>query len=97
MRKPVRLHTLAAVGAALFFGMAHAQQYPILDEAANRVIEKYMNATCEQLWIQKGQAKSMEEQRVIEFLRSDPQIRTMFLNRIAGAVTNKMFECGMIP
>jgi hypothetical protein len=30
-------------------------------------------------------------------LRGDPQARKAFLDRIAGPVMNKMFECGMIP
>jgi len=34
---------------------------------------------------------------VISLLQSDPQMRAAFLNKIAGPVSNKMFECGMIP
>jgi hypothetical protein len=30
-------------------------------------------------------------------LRNDPQMRTEFLNRVAAPITNKLFECGMIP
>ena len=33
----------------------------------------------------------------MHFLKSDPQARTAFINKIAGPVVNKMFECGMIP
>jgi hypothetical protein len=39
----------------------------------------------------------MEEQRVIGFLRSDPQMRAAFINQIAPPIANKMFDCGMIP
>jgi hypothetical protein len=39
----------------------------------------------------------MLEQKAIEMLRKDPQMRTEFLNRVAGPIANKMFECGMIP
>jgi len=53
--------------------------------------------SCEQLWAQKSQPKSAEEQRVIGLLKSDPAMRTEFLNRVAGPITNKMFDCGMIP
>ena len=30
-------------------------------------------------------------------LKSDPQMRTAFLNKVAAPIVNKMFECGMIP
>ena len=39
----------------------------------------------------------MLEQKAIEMLRKDPQMCTDFLNRVAGPIANKMFECGMIP
>jgi hypothetical protein len=41
--------------------------------------------------------KSAEEQRVIALLKSDPQLRTAFMNKVAGPISNKMFDCGMIP
>jgi hypothetical protein len=31
------------------------------------------------------------------FLKSDPQMRAAFINRIAPPIANKMFDCGMIP
>ena len=34
---------------------------------------------------------------MIQMLRGDPMIRQYFINKIAGPVANKMFECGMIP
>jgi hypothetical protein len=37
------------------------------------------------------------EQRVIQLLRNDPQMRAAFINKIAAPIANKMFECGMIP
>ena len=49
------------------------------------------------MWQQKGQPKSPEEQKAVNFLRNDPQARTDFLNKIAPPIVNKMFECGMIP
>jgi hypothetical protein len=39
----------------------------------------------------------MVEEKVIEAMRKDPQMRTEFLNRVAGPIANKTFECGMIP
>ena len=89
---------LAAFGTAVFFaGVAVAQQYPILDKVAGKVIEKYQNENCEQLWQSKGQPKSQKEQEVIQLLRNDPQMRQAFLDQVAAPIANKMFECGMIP
>jgi hypothetical protein len=85
-----------AVSALVVAGIAYAQ-YPIMDRVAEKVIQKYQSATCEQLWQQKSQPKSEEEQRVIGFLRSDPQMRSAFFNKISAPIVNKMFECGMIP
>ena len=84
----------AAVGSIA--GLVYAQG-PILDMVANKVIQKYQSASCEQLWQQKGEPKSAEEQRVIGLLKNDPQMRTAFLNQVAAPIANKMFECGMIP
>ena len=64
---------------------------------AHKVIQKYQNASCEQLWQQKGQPKSPEEQRAVQFLHNDPQARQAFFNRVSAPIVNKLFECGMIP
>lgn len=87
----------AAASVALFASGLALAQYPILDTIAQKTIGKYQAATCEQLWEARGKPKSPDEQKAIEILRSDPQRRTYFLNKIAGPVANKMFECGMIP
>jgi hypothetical protein len=77
------------------------QQYPVVDAIANKIIQKYQNSTCEQLWQEKAAAKnkpkSPEEQRAIGILHNDPQLREVFIGKIAAPVANKMFECGMIP
>jgi hypothetical protein len=80
-------------------GVARAQngQYPLLDAAANKVIQKYQNSSCQQLWQERQQPRSEMQDRVVNFLRSDPQMRQMFIDRVAAPVANKMFECGMIP
>lgn len=88
--------TLIAVALCVTAGIAYAQ-YPILDMVADRVVQKYQSSSCEQLWQKKGEPKSMEEQRVIGLLQSDPQMRTAFLNKVAAPIANRMFECGMIP
>lgn len=86
-----------ALSAVAVAGAAYAQQHPLMDAVANKVIQKYQSASCDQLLQQKGQPKSQEEERFVGFLRNDPQMRTAFLNRVSGPIVNKMFECGMIP
>ena len=78
---------------------APPQQYPIMDKVADKIILKYQQSTCEQLWIQKSQKAppTLEEQKAIAFLKSNPQMRTLFINKVAAPIANKMFECGMIP
>jgi hypothetical protein len=91
-----RLFPLAIALTLLAASVAGAQ-HPMVDMAANHVVQKYQQATCEQLWEQKGKPKSAREQEMIQVLRSDPQVRAEFINRVAAPVANKMFECGMIP
>jgi len=91
-----RFVAAGAVVAVVYAGFAIAQ-FPILDMVANKVIEKYQTASCEQLWQSKGQPKSAEEQRVIGMLRNDPQMQQTFINKVAAPIANKMFSCGMIP
>jgi hypothetical protein len=91
-----RVYPFAAVAVLVIAGGAAAQG-PILDMVADKVIGKYQHATCEQLWEQKRQPKSEEEQRAVQFLRNDPQARIAFINRVAGPIVNKLFECGMVP
>ena len=87
--------TVAAVG------VTYAQQYPIMDRVAEKVIQKYQSSSCEQLWQEKaqgkGQPKPEMEQRAIQALKNDPQMRQAFFNKISAPIVNKMFECGMIP
>ena len=76
-----------------------AQQYPILDKVAAKVVAKYQNSSCEQLYQQKAQKAppTPEEQKVVQFLHSDPQMKTVFINKVAAPIANKMFDCGLIP
>jgi hypothetical protein len=91
-----RFCLVVLVATLLFVGVA-AAQYPILDLIITKVIQKYQQETCEQMWQDKGKPKPPMEQELIQNLRSDPQMRTYFLNKVAGPIANKMFECGLIP
>ena len=96
----MRRHFLfALVAALLYVSVGSAQQYPIMDMLANKVIQKYQNSTCEQLWEKKSQKAppSQQEQHAIAMLKGDPQMRVAFINKIAAPIANKMFDCGLIP
>ena len=76
-------------------------QYPIIDKLAAKVIQHYQTSSCEQLREKKqqpptGQQAAME-QKAVAMLRSDPNMRQHFLNKVAAPIANKLFECGMIP
>ena len=92
------IYVFALVSALLGSqGVASAQQYPVMDRIADKVVQKYQNSSCQELWQKRGQPKSEREQRAVQMLRGDPQMRAAFINRVAGPIANKMFECGMIP
>ena len=85
--------------ALVYLSAAEAQQYPIMDMVANKVIQKYQQSTCEQLWQKKSEKAppSEMEQKAIQALKNDPQMRTAFINKVAAPIANKMFQCGLIP
>jgi hypothetical protein len=91
-----RLGLFTLVAALLVAGVA-AAQYPIADTIAEKVIQKYQQSTCEQLWQAKSQPKPVMEEHAIQDLKSNPPMRTHFINKVAAPIANKMFECGMIP
>jgi len=80
---------------------ADAQQYPMLDQVAAKVVQKYQNSSCQQLAAERGQPptgqRAAMEERVVRLLHEDPGMRQEFLNRVAAPIANKLFECNMIP
>jgi len=88
-----------AVAVALIYGSSAFAQYPVLDMVANKVIQKYQSATCEQLWQEKAAKKTptQQEKEFIQILHDEPKMRAAFIDKVAGPVVNKMFECGMVP
>jgi|SRR5882724_7672940 hypothetical protein len=98
----MRFRYLLLPGVLLFqVGVAGAQQFPLMDKLADKVIQKYQTSSCQELMQKKSQPQpakqEMIEEKALAMLRKDPQMRTEFLNRVAGPIANKMFECGMIP
>jgi len=92
-----RICSLALVSGVLLFAGVASAQYPILDRVAQKVIQKYQQSSCEQLWKKRGQPPSEREQRAIQFMQNNPDMRTYFINQVAAPIANKMFECGLIP
>jgi hypothetical protein len=101
MAKKVAFASLFMSAIALLCVAVNAQQYPIMDKIADKVIQKYQTSTCEQLWQERAQKdkapKPQMEQEALQMLKSDLQMRSAFINKVAAPIANKMFECGMIP
>lgn len=91
-----RVSLLLAVPALSAAGLALAQG-SLLDMAAAQVISKYERSTCEQLKTDKARPKSPEQMKAVQFLRKNDIARAAFINKVAGPIANKMFECGMLP
>ena len=103
MRASSVLTSLFVVMLGMYTSPARPQQsqYPIMEKVAQKVIEKYHNSSCEDLRAQKTHPPDPQQaammQKAVGMLRSDPQMRQQFLNKVAPTIANKMFECGMIP
>ena len=97
------LTVLALVTGLPCFGIAgaRAQQYPLLDRVAEKVVQKYQTSSCAQLAAERGQRPSGQreemEERLVRLLHEDAQMRREFMNRVAVPIANKLFECGIIP
>jgi hypothetical protein len=87
----------AVLPAVLCAGALYAQEYPVMNMIADRVIQKYQSSSCETLWQNRQKPKSEEEQNLIQLLQGDPNMRAAFINKVAAPIANKMFECAMIP
>jgi hypothetical protein len=93
--------SLVGSAVVLLYAAVNAQDFPVLDQIAGKLVQKYQQATCEQLWQERAQKdkkpESPMEQRALEMLKSDSQMRSAFINKVAAPIANKMFDCGMIP
>jgi hypothetical protein len=93
-----RSYPLALVLTMLYVTVA-AAQHQVLDAVANKVVAKYQSSTCQQLMQQKAQKAppSAGEQKAMEMLRTDPQMRHEFVTIVADPIVDKLIQCGMIP
>ena len=83
-------------------GMPPPQEsYPLMEQVAQRVIQHYQTSSCQALEQERSQPppvqKAQMEQRAMQVLQNDQQMRMDFLNRVAAPIANKLFECDMIP
>ena len=83
--------------AAMVVAGAVSAEGMLVEAAANKVIQKYQTASCDQLKTQKSEPPSAKEKIALDLLRDDPKARVAFVDQIAAPVLNKMFECNMIP
>ena len=95
---------IVLVASLLGIGSVSAQQgdYPMMEKIAAKVVEHYQTTPCEALAQEKATPKTGQkaqmEQKAIEQLRANPDMRKQFLNQASRRpIANKMFECGMIP
>ncbi|MEA5441433.1 hypothetical protein [Cyanobium gracile] len=95
----MKIRRMACLGvAAVLAAAAPAQaQSPVVNLVAKKVIERYQKSTCDQLWAARSERRGSQEQRVLDMLNDEPQMRQAFIDQVAGPVMNKLFVCGMIP
>ena len=82
-----RASLFALVPVLLAVGLASAQEsYPLMEMLAKKVIEKYQTSSCQDLARQKSQPPTGQqaqiEQRAVQALRNDPQMRTAFIRGV---------------
>jgi hypothetical protein len=98
--------TLVLATAATMFlcaGAAAPQQgkYPMMEKVAANVIQKYQTISCADLKASKSKPLSGQQAEMmagaIQQLKSNPDMRKQFIDKVSPTIVNKMFECGMIP
>ena len=98
MKRRVLVFTLTAGLIGLGVAATNAQQYPMLDQVAGKVVQNYQSMSCEQIEAKRAHPQTTEmEARVVRLLHEDASMRQEFLNRVAAPIANKLFECNLIP
>lgn len=78
----------------------------LLDIVSNFVIQKFQSTSCQDLAKMKPQSSKSStagtpeanlQAKAVEMLRQNPEMRKKFINRVAGPIANRMFECKIIP
>ena len=92
-----------AIGSILIGGLSAGDvqaQTPIVDMIVKKILTKYETTSCEQLAAEKRSPTARQtalKDKAVEILRSNPDMRKQFLDRIAGPIANKMFDCDLVP
>src|SRR5258705_12574331 len=101
MVKKVAFASLFTLAIALFCAAVNAQQFPIMDKIADKVIQKYQTSTCEQLWqerAEKGKApKPQMEHEGLPIMKTDAQLRSAFISTVASPIAIDICACRMTP
>ena len=58
---------MVMVAGLLFASFASAQQFPILDRIAEKVIQKYQTSNCEQLWSKRASQSPRRRNELCRF------------------------------
>jgi hypothetical protein len=97
--RSMKIRRMASLGVAAVLAVATPAQAqsPVVNLVAKKVIDRYQKSTCDQLWAARSERRGSQEQRVLDMLNDDPQMRQTFIDQVAGPVMNKLFVCGMIP
>src|SRR5262245_42370042 len=89
------------LSGALAAQQASSPQFPVMEGIAQKIIQKYQTASCQQLLAEKQQPPAAQQaqtqDKALQMLRQDPAMRKAFIDRVAAPIANKMFECGLIP
>jgi hypothetical protein len=101
MKRRVLVLTLTTGLICLGIAGTYAQQYPMLDRVADKVVQKYQTSSCQQIEAQRATPPTAQreemEARLVRLLHEDAQMRQEFINRVAAPIANKLFECNLIP
>jgi hypothetical protein len=93
------LFLVAISGTQAATGAQGPNQHPLIDMLAQKIVQKYQSTPCAELKMKKAEKAppTPQEQKIIQYLKSDPQSRREFIDKVAAPIANKMFDCGMIP
>jgi len=76
MVKKVAFASLFISAIALLCAAVNAQQFPIMDKIADKVIQKYQTSTCEQLWQERAEKGKAPKPQMEQGSPSDVEIRS---------------------
>jgi len=90
-----------AAFALVLSSTAAMGQYPVVDQVAAALVQKYNSSSCADLAAERQAAAAAPEspmkQRAGALLQQDAGARAAFVNKVAPTVVNKMIVCGFIP